>query len=77
MNDLGNIVITNNPFCARCKERIRDNDTIYYCSEFKIIFCYKCEVENKQRLCRSMEVEHIHYYSLLTIKENADTDTTD
>ena len=61
------------PQCRRCGTRIKKNETIYFCSSSKDVYCSKCEHDKKHWNCKVGDYfndEHIDWMCTLEIKTN-------
>ena len=48
--------------CDKCGEKLETPFFyFFYCKEFGIGFCARCEKTIKKRLCKSFEIEHEHF----------------
>lgn len=54
-------LVTDNPltYCRCCGKLLQI--PFFYCKEFDIGFCRKCEYDTPKRLCKSMQREHEHF----------------
>lgn len=45
--------------CIKCGGKL--NTPFFLCKEFNEGICRDCELKNKDRTCRSLEIEHEHF----------------